>query len=461
MNYTRRLGGSALLATALFLTCKSEDRPKSLEDDDVVLPPPPQNLGGASGAGGATATAGTGGTGGAGPVATNCGDVLCTGAGKCVEEDGVATCVCDEGYALLEGTCVVDEACIRIRPLEPGCRQLVNSEPALAVAFNLETCAGTTVRPDVLGDLSQAFKVLEDDNDLGDESYAAVFRRNVESDIVIAIDVSTSVATDPGLVQSMFESLDVLIDDLTPATGESKVYVQLIVFGRSVDLALPFTDDMTAVKQKLDELEADLDNAVLDPVGTNLNGVINRAQEALNGIWADRDARSGGSLLSTGTLITITDGVDTSGEDLDDLDPRWNLISVGVSNDIDDAELTRIGPHGSFLAPRSADRVSIFERVAQRVAEYPNRAYLLAYCSPAVANDHEVWVTLANGEADLILGCEFEAENFGIGQGVCTADFINGYCESTVHGCGTFLACNSCQPDGGVDPDDAWNSTED
>ena len=151
----------------------------------------------------------------------------------------------------------------------------------------------------------------------------------------------------------------------------------------------------------------------------------------------------------------------SNGEDLDDIDERWNLISVGVSNDIDDAELTRIGPHGSFLAPTGPDRVATFERIAQRVAEYPNRAYLLAYCSPAVANDHEVWVTLANGEADLILGCEFDAENFGVGQGVCTADFINGYCDSGVHGCGTFLACNSCQPDGGANPDDAWNSTED
>jgi len=460
MNYTRRLGGSALLATALFLTCKSEERAKTLEDPGII-PDPPSGVGGTGGSGGSS-TAGTGGgSAGAGQVATNCGDVLCRGAGKCIEEDGEARCVCDKGYTLQNDVCIVDETCIRIRPLEPGCRQLVNSEPALAVAFNLETCAGTTVRPDVLGDLSRAFKVLEDDNDLGDESYAAVFRRNVENDVVIAIDLSTSVATDPGLAQSLFEALDVLIDDLTPEPGESKVYVQLIVFGRSVDLALAFTDDMQLVKQKLDELEADLDNAVVDPVGTNLNGVINRGLAALDTIWADRFISSYGSALSTGTLITITDGVDTSGEDLEEIDDRWNLISVGVSNDIDDAELERIGPHGSFLAPTSQDRVTIFERVAQRVAEYPNRAYLLAYCSPAVANDHEVWVTLANGEADLILGCEFDAENFGVGQGVCTADFINGYCESTVHGCGTFLACNSCEPDGGVNPDDAWNSTED
>jgi hypothetical protein len=457
MNYTRSLGGSVLLAASLFLTCKSEERAKSLQDDDGNFAPPPPITAGTGGAGGTTSTGGTAGTGGAAPTATNCGAVLCTGAGKCIEEDGVATCVCDEGYALLEGSCVVDEDCVRFRPLEPGCRQLLGREPALAAAFSVETCAGTTVRSDVLGDVNRAFKVLEDDNDLGDESYAAVFRRDVESDIVIAIDMSTSVATDPGLVQSLFDSLEVLVDDLTPAPGESRVFVQLVVFGRSVDVALEFTDDMTAVKQKLAELEADLDNAVVDPVGTNLNGVINRAQVALNSIWLSRSLQTGGSILSTGTLITITDGVDTSGEDLDDLDPRWNLISVGVSNDIDDAELTRIGPDGSFLAPRSADRVSVFGRVAQRVAEYPSRAYLLAYCSPAVAGDHEVLVTLANFEADVGFYCEFDAEEFGVGQGVCTPEFVDNYCTSPVHGCGTFLACNSCQPDGGLNPQDNWN----
>jgi hypothetical protein len=455
MNYTRRLGVGTLLLAAPFLTCKSNDRAVQLTDT-TELPGPQQNVAGTGGSGGAPATAGTGGTGGSAPTATNCGEVQCSGAGKCIEEDGVASCVCDEGYTLEDAVCVVDETCIRLRGLEPGCRQLVEREPALAMVFNVETCAGTTVRADVLGNVSQAFKVLEDDNDLGDESYAAVFRRsNVESDIVIAIDLSTSVTTDPGLVQSMFASLDVLIDDLTPAPGEAKIYVELIAFGRSVDLALGFTDDMASVKQKLAELEADLDSAVANPVGTNLNGVINTGVLALEDAWRYRYSATGGSVLSTGTLITITDGVDTGGEGLEDIPPRWNLISIGVSNDIDDAELTRIGRNGSFLAPTSEDRVSIFEKVAQRVAEYPSRAYLLAYCSPTVAGDHDVLVTLAAREANLAAGCSFDAEVFAAAGGVCNAAFVDNYCAAD-HGCGTFLACGTCQPDGGINPEDDW-----
>lgn len=457
MNYTRRLAGSALLAIAAFSTCKSEERPKTL--DDTGLPPPPQGTAGTStGSGGnrAVTDAGTGNGGTSQATVTNCGDLVCRGAGKCLEESGVARCVCDEGYTLLADECVVDESCIKLHLIEPGCRQRTGREPALGMVFNVETCAGTTVRPEVLGDPSHAFKVLEDDTDLGNESYLGVFRRDVESDVAIAIDLSTSVASNAGLAQSLFQALDVMIDDLTPAAGESRVNVELLVFGRSVEVALGFTSDMQVVKQKLDELQGHLDTAVLDPVGTNLNGVFNKGQQELKDSFRRRYENTGGSRLSTGTLIIITDGVDTSGARLDKIDPRFNFISVGVSSDIDDAELTRIGPHGSFLAPTDQDRTSIFEKVAQRVEEYPSRAYMLAYCSPAVAGTHTVVATLANREASVSASCKFDATDFGVGAGVCTADFVNGYCESAPHGCATFLACNdSCQPDAGANTD-AW-----
>ena len=462
MNYTRRLGGIALLATAVFLKCTSEDRPQTLGDTGLHEPPPGSGAGtGGRRADGSDAGPATGGGGSTGQTATNCGDLVCRGAGQCLLNGGVASCVCDEGYALLNDECVVDETCINLRLLEPGCRQRQGREPALAMVFNVETCAGTTVRPEVLGEVNQAFKVLEDDNDLGNESYAAVYRRNVESDVAIAIDLSTSVASNSGLALSLFQSLDVLIDDLTPSDGESRVNVELIVFGRSVDVALPFTNDMQAVKQRLDELEANLDSAVIDPVGTNLNGVINKGQDTLKAAWRQRFTSSDGSVLSTGTLITITDGVDTSGETLDPIDPRFNLISVGVSNDIDDAELTRIGPHGSFLAPTDQDRTATFEKVAQRVAEYPSRAHLLAYCSPAVAGRHTVVATLANREAAASASCNFDATEFGVGAGVCTAEFVDEYCSSGEHGCGTFLACGSCQADAGVNAEDRWFLPED
>ena len=264
------------------------------------------------------------------------------------------------------------------------------------------------------------------------------------------------------LASSIFSEVRTLVDDLMADQSAGRVSVELIVFGRSVELALDFTDSLDAVNDRLAELQANPTAAVSDPEGTNLNGVINAGVLHLAQAWRRRHAESDGAVLSTGTLITITDGNDTSGATLEPIDPRFNLISVGVSSDIDDTELTRIGPHGSFLAPTNADRTEAFAKVAQRVAEYPERVYLLGYCSPAVAGKHSIEAALATRAAAAKAKCTFDAKDFGVGAGVCNATFINEYCSGGEHGCGTFLSCESCGPvpDGGTS-NDAWFHPED
>jgi hypothetical protein len=88
-------------------------------------------------------------------------------------------------------------------------------------------------------------------------------------------------------------------------------------------------------------------------------------------------------VVTTGTVVAITDGDDTSGATLSSDHPEINRISIGISSDVNDDKLTGVGPDGSFLAPSAADWTEAFSRVARRVAEYHERAYLLGYCSPA------------------------------------------------------------------------------
>jgi hypothetical protein len=143
---------------------------------------------------------------------------------------------------------------------------------------------------------------------------------------------------------------------------------------------------------------------------------------------------------------------------LEAIAPRFNVISIGVSGNINDQELTRVGPQGSFLAPEQADRVAAFDAVAQRVEEYPDRAYLLAYCSPAVAGSHEVIATTARLEAHASASCGFNATNFGSGS-ACNQAFIETYCEEPIHACGSFLACDPpCKepPGDAGGPRDSW-----
>jgi hypothetical protein len=437
----------AALGAFAFASCKSEETPKPVEP----LGGNTSNDGdsGSGGVGAASDAGANGGTVGSGGPPANCEEMQCNGPSTCIMSEGVPECVCDEGYTKVSDECVVDEECVKLRLIEPECRQLDGVEPAVAMLFDVATCAGTTVKPEVLGNVSSAFLVLENGTKVGEESYATVLERDVESYVVIAIDLSTSVTKRVEDLPALREHLKALVRDLEPGAGESPVYVQLIPFGRSTVPALTeFSVDFDLIVDKIDDIFDDPAAYVSEPNGTNLNGVINEGVEALEKAFRQVLESTRGGVVSTGTVLSITDGADNSGVKLDDKAARYNLISVGISDEVDNKELTRVGAQGSFLAPTPADWQASFEAVAQRVAEYPRRSYMLAYCSPALDSQQTIAVTWANGTAKADATCRVDASDFGEGI-ACNAAFLAGYCADPARSCGGFLACGPCTSDAG------------
>lgn len=406
---------------------------------------------------GAKTDAGSGGAeGGADAGATtNCGEIACRGPGRCEVIGGFATCICDDGYRLADDgeQCVVDENCVKFRFLEDRCRVQYDGPPAVGLFFAVDFCAGTAVLPDKLREIADGFQILEDGGDVANnpESSARVIERDVESFVTLAVDVSGSVTDDEDLSSQLTRELRDFVEGLRAPSGEPPVGVSVMLFGIDVVEYVPFTTDLSVVDAALAELE-DNPEQVLEQLevrtnGTALHDAVNLGIRHTQRILNLREIVTEGGVLTTGTLVVVTDGRDTGGGDLDARlvdDTLVNLISIGISADIDDEDLTRIGRDGSFLAPEPADWRDAFDQIAVRVDQYPDRAYLLAYCSSANADEHEVTVRLDNDALDQASAdCEFDASLFGVDfDDVCDAEFLESACDA--YSCGGLFACGAC-----------------
>lgn len=404
----------------------------------------------------ADSTTGDGSSTGA-PV-LNCADITCVGHGGCqLDDNGSAYCACDEGYVLGEdeSSCVVDETCIKVRFLEDHCRQLYNAEPAVSLFFALDFCAGTAVTPEKIEEIGIDFVVLENEVDIIEnvESDWTIVPTSVESYVTLVVDVSDSITQSKDL-PALVAELRTLVSTLQPAAGGPDVYVSVYVFGRFVREYVPFTRDFAAVDGALAQIEDDPDSVVslVNGDGTALYAAVAKGINRTQRIRELRDAVSWGGVLSTGTVVVITDGQDSSNATLDATqikDTLNQVISIGISSDIDDEDLAAIGKDGSFLAPTPTDWTAAFAEVAQRVEEYPDRAYLLAYCSSANVGDPVVEVSVS-AETKLVVeqtaACRFNADVFSSSPGFsCTQDLFTNECDTQA--CGGLTGCGACADD--------------
>lgn len=396
-------------------------------------------------------------------VATNCGDITCRGHGRCVLDEGAATCECDDGYVSEGGgdafECVVDTSCKKLRLLEDGCRFRRGGAPAVATFFAVDYCAGTAVLPEDLGDLDEAFRILENGADIheNEESVATVIERDVESFVTIALDVSKSVTGVEGddekqaELQALVVELRSFVSALRAPEGEPEVTLSVLLFGRFVAEYVPFTKDLDAVEGALARIALAPDDVVqlVGGDGTALRQAVEVGIQSVERIQALRRLVTDTGVLTSGALMVVTDGRDSSNADLNGAlieDTKVNVISVGISNDIDDEELAEIGRDGSFLAPTPEDWSTAFAEVAQRVDEYPDRAYLLSYCSSATTGSPTVSVSLRGEEPLSLAECEFDADLFSSDVAdVCNLELFEEHCNDFE--CGTGLACGACADD--------------
>ncbi len=157
--------------------------------------------------------------------------------------------------------------------------------------------------------------------------------------------------------------------------------------------------------------------APADP-STNLNGAIVDGLKLL-----DDTVSRAEQPLKLGTLVVMTDGSDHASRvpqramlaalDHSDLD----IIVIGTGAETDKAKLERLGQDGMLLMKPTAEQLATsLDDVFSRIERSTKRFYLLSYCSPARAGQHELAIeaVAANG-AKGRLKYKFSAAGFGPG----------------------------------------------
>jgi hypothetical protein len=149
-----------------------------------------------------------------------------------------------------------------------------------------------------------------------------------------------------------------------------------------------------------------------DP-STNLNGAVVEAIKVL-----DRQMEQSNVPLRFGTLVVFTDGTDhaarvsreTMFKAVDNV--GYDIYAIAVGEEVNASEVRAIGRSGTFTSKNPQDITRGFEEIGKKVEGYSKRYYLLSYCSPARAGQHNVEIEAVKGSARGRLQYDFKADGF-------------------------------------------------
>ena len=152
-----------------------------------------------------------------------------------------------------------------------------------------------------------------------------------------------------------------------------------------------------------------------DP-STNLNGAVIEGVRTLS-----QQMEHAPLPLRFGTLVVFTDGTDrahrASEEDVTRaLDGAgFDTYVIGAGQEVDSKQLSRIGRSGTFASQNRADVQRGFDEISARIEAASKRYYLLSYCSPSRAGEHEVQIEANGAGTSGRLAYRFNANGFGPG----------------------------------------------
>jgi len=150
-----------------------------------------------------------------------------------------------------------------------------------------------------------------------------------------------------------------------------------------------------------------------DP-STNLNGAVVESLRVL-----DRQMDRASVPLRFGTLVVFTDGSDRAARVKAQVlreaikHSEIDVYAIGVGAELNDSEVRAIGKSGTFSSKNREDIARGFDEIARKIEGFSKRYYLLSYCSPARAGEHEVNIEAVRGSKRGRLKYRYKADGFG------------------------------------------------
>ena len=292
--------------------------------------------------------------------------------------------------------------------------KLVNQSAAkpsnVAVYFAVDTSGGEPVP----GLTAEKFIIYEDGQKVSEfESKQTILNPTVAAAhyTLLLVDMSGSI------VES--KSAPKVVDAAAKFTVKVGKYqkVGVAAFDGSTELTgvVPFTESGAAAQSGIEKLATFKPK---DP-STNLHGAV---IEGLKTLRKALDAEP--KPLKFGTLVVFTDGSDranrVSRDDMkkamaDDKYKEFDMYAIGVGpeQEMKGSKLDEIGKNGTVYEsdPQKTDQA--FDKIATKIEGMTQRYYLLSYCTPSRAGEHEVEIEAKTDKGSGSIKYKFKADGFG------------------------------------------------
>ncbi|MBI5532561.1 MAG: VWA domain-containing protein [Deltaproteobacteria bacterium] len=281
----------------------------------------------------------------------------------------------------------------------------------VAVYFKVEASNGEPIG----GLKADQFKIYEDGALVSQfESKQTILNPEVAAShyTMLLIDMSGSI--------SESGSTDSVVEAATAFTQKVEKYQKVGVYAfdgsDQIYPIAPFTNSAASATAGIKSLKG---FKAKDP-STNLHGAVIKGMKELETALSHAEHP-----MRFGTLVVFTDGSDRAGRvSNDDMrkavsDTQYDVFGIGLGVEIKEDQIKQVGKNGTAMAQDKNQVTNAFDTIAKRIESQTKAYYLLSYCSPSRAGEHEVEIeaiaTDADGKTERKgrLSQRFDATGFG------------------------------------------------